>query len=99
MAVDGTWNITLSTPMGERPAQLTLKTDGNALSGTFGSERGSQEFSGGTVDGNNVSWKTMFNGAMGPMELTFSGTVDGDTIGGTVQFGAFGSGTWKGTRA
>ncbi len=99
MAVDGTWNITLSTPMGERPAQLTLKTDGNALSGAFGSERGSQEFSGGTVDGNNVNFKTSFTGAMGPMELTFAGTVDGDSISGTVQFGAFGSGTWKGTRA
>ncbi|WP_322797282.1 hypothetical protein [Tepidiforma sp.] len=99
MAVDGTWNIVLSTPMGERPAQLTLKTDGNALSGTFGSERGSQEFSGGTVDGNKVAWKTMFSGAMGPMELSFEGTVDGDSIGGTVQFGAFGSGSWKGTRA
>jgi hypothetical protein len=99
MAVDGTWNITLSTPMGERPAQLTLKTDGNALSGTFGGERGTQEFSGGTVDGNTVNWKTMFTGAMGPMELTFAGTVDGDSIGGTVQFGAFGSGSFKGTRA
>lgn len=99
MAVDGTWNITLSTPMGERPAQLTLKTDGSALSGSFGSERGSQEFSGGTVDGNSISFKTSFTGAMGPMELTFTGTVDGDNISGTVQFGAFGSGTWKGTRA
>jgi hypothetical protein len=40
-----------------------------------------------------------FTGAMGPMKLDFAGKVDGDKIGGSVQFGAFGSGTWEGTRA
>lgn len=99
MAVDGTWNIMLATPMGERPATLTLKTEGNALSGSFGGPQGSQDFSGGTADGDKVNWKNNFSGAMGPMELTFDGQVDGDNISGTVQFGAFGSGTWKGTRA
>ena len=99
MAVDGTWNITLSTPMGDRPATLTLKTDGSALSGSFGGPQGSQEFSGGTADGDKVAWKNKFAGAMGEMELSFDGTVDGDNIGGNVQFGAFGSGSWKGTRA
>jgi len=99
MAVDGTWNVTLSTPMGDRPATLTLTTSGSDLSGTFGGPQGSQEFSGGSVDGNAVKWKNNFAGAMGQMELAFDGTVDGDNISGSVQFGAFGSGTWKGTRA
>jgi hypothetical protein len=99
MAVDGKWNITLSTPMGDRPAELTLKADGTALSGSFGGPQGSADFSGGTTDGTKVSWKNNFSGAMGPMELTFDGAVDGDNISGTVQFGAFGSGSWKGTRA
>ncbi len=31
MAVDGNWNITLSTPLGDRDATLTLKTDGTSL--------------------------------------------------------------------
>ena len=99
MAVDGTYDITLGTPMGDRPGKLTLATDGSALSGKFGGEQGEQEFDGGTADGEAVKWSATVNGAMGEMKLDFDGAVDGDNISGTVQFGSFGSGTFKGTKA
>ena len=99
MPVDGVWDITLKTPMGDRPVTVTLKTDGNDLSGSFEAPQGTQEFEGGTASGNEATWSMMFNGAMGEMQLDFVGAVDGDTIDGTVQFGAFGSGTFNGTRA
>ena len=99
MPVDGVWNITLKTPMGDRPVTVTLTTDGNDLSGSFEAPQGTQEFEGGTASGNEATWSTMFNGAMGEMQLDFVGAVDGDTIDGTVQFGAVGSGTFNGTRA
>lgn len=99
MAIDGTYNITIVTPMGDRPASLTLVTDGEALSGTFSSQQGDQEWDGGTVNGNEVAWSNDFSGAMGPMQLDFAGTVDGDTLSGTVQFGTMGTGTVTGTRA
>ena len=38
MAVDGNWNITMSTPMGERKATLTLKSSGGTLTGTQGAD-------------------------------------------------------------
>ena len=31
MAVDGNWNLTMTTPMGERQATLTLKEAGGTL--------------------------------------------------------------------
>jgi hypothetical protein len=99
MAVDGTYNITIVTPMGDRPASLTLVSDGEALSGTFGGEQGEQPWDGGTVSGDDVTWSNEFSGAMGPMQLDFAGTIDGDAISGTVQFGSFGSGTFTGSRA
>lgn len=98
MALDGTWNITLKTPMGDRPVTVTLTTDGNDLSGTFASPQGDQDFDGGTANGDEAAWSTMFNGAMGEMKLDFVGSVEGDTLDGTVQFGSFGSGTFSGTR-
>ena len=98
MSVDGTYEITIATPMGDRPATLTLIEDGGRLSGKFSSQQGEQEWDGGTVDGNAVSWSNNFSGAMGPMQLDFAGTVDGDELAGTVQFGAFGAGTFRGTR-
>jgi pimeloyl-ACP methyl ester carboxylesterase len=99
MAVDGTYDITLSTPMGERPAKLTLNTDGTALSGKFAGEQGEQAFDGGTAEGSAVKWSATVNGAMGEMKLDFDGNVEGDDIAGNVQFGAFGSGTFKGSKA
>ena len=98
MAVDGTYDITLATPMGDRPGKLTLASDGGALSGKFGGDQGEQEFDGGTVDGAAVKWAATVTGAMGEMKLEFDGTVDGDSISGDVQFGAFGAGTFKGTK-
>ncbi len=98
MAVDGTYNITLGTPMGERPGTLTLNTDGAALSGKFDGQQGAQEFDGGSAEGDAVKWSVTINGPMGEMKLDFDGKVDGDDIDGTVQFGAFGSGTIKGSK-
>ena len=99
MAVDGTYDITLGTPMGDRPGKLILNSNGGALSGTFESQQGNQDFEDGTVDGDEIAWSTMVTGQMGEMKLDFAGKVDGDEVDGTVQFGSFGSGTFKGTRA
>ena len=43
MAVDGNWNLTMSTPMGERKATLSLKSSGGTLTGTQGAEGNSTE--------------------------------------------------------
>lgn len=99
MAVDGKWNITMNTPMGSRTTSLDLKSDGAALGGTWVGQAGAQEFSGGTVDGDNVAWSVTQSGPMGQMVLAFKGKVDGDNIAGDVQFGSFGGGSFTGTRA
>jgi hypothetical protein len=98
MAVDGTYDITLGTPMGDRPGKLVLTTDGAGLSGSFEGPQGNQAFDGGTVDGDDVAWRATVSGQMGEMKIDFAGKIDGDEIGGTVQFGSFGSGRFKGTR-
>ena len=98
MAVDGTYDITLGTPMGDRPGKLVLTSNGGSLSGSFDGPQGSQAFEDGTVDGEEVAWSATVSGQMGEMKIDFAGKVEGDEIGGTVQFGSFGSGTFKGTR-
>jgi hypothetical protein len=99
MAIDGTYNIEMSTPMGAQTGTLTLKTDGDSLSGSFSGARGEQSFSGGTVSGDDAAWTIEVSGPMGQMKLEFKGTVSGDEISGTVQLGTFGSANFKGTRA
>lgn len=98
MSVEGTWNLTMQTPMGNREVKLILNAAGEALSGEFQAPQGNSPVS-GTANGSSISFGTTFTGAMGPMELKFEGNQDGDNIAGTVQFGAFGSGPFTATRA
>jgi hypothetical protein len=49
MAVDGTWNITMQTPMGERASTVTLTSAGGSLSGTQGADGNSTEIFDGSV--------------------------------------------------
>ena len=57
MAVDGNWNLTMSTPMGERKASLSVKSAGGTLTGTQGADGNSGEIFDGTVSGDDVAWK------------------------------------------
>lgn len=98
MAADGTWNLTLDTPMGERRSTLTLSTAGGSLTGTQEAEGNTTEISEGSASGDSVSWKVAITNPM-PLTLTFTGTVDGNTMTGQADTGMFGSFTFQGTRA
>jgi hypothetical protein len=100
MAVDGTYNIQVQTPMGARPGKLTLKADGDSLSGSYdGGMGGEQAFSGGTVSRDEATWSISVSGPMGQMKLDFKVKVTGDDISGQVQLGSFGTGQITGKRA
>ena len=98
MSADGTWNLTMQTPMGERRSTLTLSTAGGTLTGTQQAEGDTTEIAEGTVNGNDVSWKVSITNPM-PLTLTFSGIVDGNNLTGSADTGMFGSFPFQGTRA
>ena len=97
MAADGTWNLTMQTPMGERRSTLTLATAGGALTGKQESEGDTTDIADGSVSGDDVSWKVSITNPM-PLTLTFSGTVNGNSLTGTADTGMFGSFPFEGTR-
>jgi hypothetical protein len=98
MAVDGNWNITMSTPMGERTATLTLASTGGTLTGTQAAEGNSGEILDGTVNGDDVAWKISITQPMA-LTLAFTGRVAGDSMSGEMGIGPMGSFPFKGTRA
>jgi hypothetical protein len=98
MSADGTWNITMDTPMGSQPATLTLATSGGTLTGTQAAMGGSRDIYDGKVNGDDVSWRVDITQPM-PMTLDFAGKVEGDKISGTMTAGAFGSWPFSGNRA
>ncbi|MGA7809204.1 hypothetical protein [Bradyrhizobium sp.] len=98
MAVDGNWNITMSTPMGDRNATLSLKSAGATLTGTQAAEGNSAEIFDGTVNGDSVAWKVSITNPM-PLTLEFTGKVAGDAISGDMGIGMMGSFPFTGKRA
>jgi hypothetical protein len=98
MAVDGNWKITMSTPMGERLADLTLSSAGGTLTGTQSADGEAGEIFDGTINGDDVTWKLDIVNPM-PLTLEYTGKVDGDTITGEMGIGPMGSFPFSGTRA
>jgi hypothetical protein len=99
MAVDGTWKLTVNTPMGAQESTLVLDTSGSAPSATqsAGSSEG-RPVDDLTVNGNNVSWKSTITRPMS-LTLEFNGDVDGDSMSGKVKLGMFGTQSFSGVRS
>lgn len=98
MAVDGNWNLTMTTPMGERQATLSLKQADGALTGTQGADGNTAEIFDGTVSGDAVNWKVSITNPM-PLTLEFIGTVSGNRMSGEMGIGPMGSFPFNGVRA
>jgi len=97
MSADGTWKLTMQTPIGERKSTLEVKTAGGTLTGKLTGEEGnSTNVYEGKADGNNLSWKADIKSPM-PLTLQFTAAVDGDRISGSVS-AAVGSWPFTGTR-
>lgn len=98
MAVDGNWKITMSTPMGERQANLTLKADGGSLTGTQSADGDAGEIFDGSVNGDDVAWKLSITNPM-PLTLSYTGKVSGDSMTGEMGIGPMGSFPFSAVRA
>jgi hypothetical protein len=85
MSVEGKWNLKVSTPMGEQTPVLTLNVSGNECSGSFAGAQGTAEFSGGSVEGDNVSFSLQIEAMGQKINLECSATVDGDKISGELK--------------
>lgn len=97
MSFEGNWQLTIASPMGERPATLSVtETTGN-LEGSLVTGMGTSPIY-GRADNGSVEFSATVQGPMGAVKLEFSGDVTGDEVEGQMQFGAMGSGRWSGAR-
>lgn len=96
-AVDGDWDVTIKSPMGDQKSVLTVTSDGATFTGKVAGTLGSMDIKDGAVDGNTLTWKMDMTVPM-PMTLEGTATVDGDAITGSVKAGAFGEMGLSGTR-
>lgn len=100
MAVEGTYNVQWSSAQGTSSGTIVLKEDGNSLSGSMSGDQRTAEFEGGKVTGDGFECSTQMDAPqVGDITMDVKGTVSGDDISGEVQFGGYGSGSFKGSRA
>jgi hypothetical protein len=98
MSIDGSWNCTMNTPLGERKILLTLTANASELTGTLSDGSAGTPIQNGRVDGANASWKADISSPMS-LTLEFTVTVTENEMGGSVKLGMFGNAPLRGTRA
>jgi hypothetical protein len=96
--ITGKWDMTVSTAQGGRQVELTLRKEGEKIVGQLSSEQGTVPVS-ATLKEKAVTLTLSVQTQNGALDITLSGTVDGDTMGGTADFGGRGQGEWSATRA
>jgi hypothetical protein len=95
--VSGEWDFTVETQAGPGNPHFSLKQDGTTLSGTYKGALGEAPIT-GTVSGNEVTIKFKANAQGADLDVTYQGTVEGDTMKGKVSLGEFGEGTFTGKK-
>ena len=98
MPVAGTYDCVTKSPMGDQKSKFTINVDGASFTGQNAGAMGSMDVVDGMVDGNTITWKMNMTVPM-PMTLEGKATIDGDTLTGSINAGAFGAMPMTGTRA
>ena len=98
MSIDGKWNLTIKTPMGDQTGVLTLKQEGDALTGDMTGSAGAAPVENGAVEGDTLKWHAKVTSPM-PITLEFEGKLEDGNLNGSVKLGAFGNSTFTGTPA
>ncbi len=86
--VEGTWTLSSAGRGGNmQNSTLTLKQDGQKLTGTLASGRGGEAPLTGTISGNNITFSVTRTTQRGEFKMDYTGTVSGDSMKGTVSMG------------
>ena len=95
--ITGDWRITVNSPMGPRTNPLSLKQDGEKVTGSFKSQAGELPVS-GTLVGDELKLAFTVNMQGNPLDISLTGKVVGASISGTAQFGSFAEGEFTAKR-
>ena len=95
--VAGAWKLTFQTDQGAIDADMTLKQDGEKVTGSLVSPQGEAPLE-GTYNGGKLVLSLSVDAQGQQLVITFNGALEKDTLKGDVDFGGFGSAQWSATR-
>jgi hypothetical protein len=88
--LSGTWSAEVVLDAGNGTATFVFTQKGSTLSGTYTGALGEAKVT-GSVQGNQVEWSFETADAG---KVVYKGTLDGEKIKGTAEYGAVGKGTF-----
>lgn len=95
--VSGKWSVIVTTDQGTTPAELTLTKDGSKVTGLVAGEAGEVPLT-GEQKAKEVTLTFTYPSNDGPVNVTMTGTQDGDAMGGSLDFGGRGQMAWTAKR-
>ena len=96
--VSGEWDFTVDSQMGTSKPHFSLKQEGTRITGTYKGMLGEAPVT-GTVKGNEFDINLKVNAQGMDLDITYSGTVDGASMQGTVKLGDLGEGKFTGKKS
>jgi hypothetical protein len=95
--VTGEWTMTVETQAGTGNPHFSLKQEGGKVTGTYKGQLGEAPVT-GTVKGNELALSIKISAQGQELNVTYTGTVEGDTVKGKVSLGELGEGTFTGKK-
>jgi hypothetical protein len=97
--VSGTWAFTVQTDAGTGSPTVTLKQDGEKLTGHYSSPTLGEADLTGSVKGKDLKFTFTANMLGTSLEVTYTGTIeDKDTLKGSLDLGGLAQGTFTAKR-
>lgn len=97
MFITGSWNITISTPIGTQRVVLELTEQGGAVEGVAKGDAETTPLINPILAGDRLTWQQRITKPM-RLNLAFDVTIEGDTLHGTSKAGMLPTSTVTGTR-
>jgi hypothetical protein len=95
--VSGAWNVTVDSPQGALDVTVTLKQDGDKLTGTVSSQMGDAPIT-GTIKDNDLTFTMSMDMNGTAMVIVYKAKVDGNKIAGSLDFAGQGEIKFAGTK-
>ncbi|CDR02955.1 hypothetical protein [Streptomyces iranensis] len=96
-SVEGTWDLSISTPIGRIKAVIELRDEDGTLTGTAHGAGEEVPLADVALDGDRLIWRQAITKPM-RLNLAFTMTVDGETMTGTSKAGRLPSSKVTGQR-
>jgi hypothetical protein len=93
----GSWDVSVTTAQGLMPSTMVLKKDGEKIVGTIVGQLGEIPVEAELKEKTVAIYGTVQT-ASGPLDFTLSGTLDGNAMKGSVEYGGAIQGNWSATR-